>query len=106
MSIPVDLRQYYPGLVTTGVASNGSRSGIAAGKDDDWSDVHARLLAALIAGEYLTSWGDPRVLKLPLPLARLLFRLFDRWWVADNDNIPKVADFVASISHLGRMELA
>jgi amino acid adenylation domain-containing protein len=104
MSIPVDLRQYYPGLITTGVASSSVR--IPVGKDDDWSDVHARLLAALDAGEYLTSWGDPRVLKLPLPLARLLFRLFDRWWVADNDNIPKVADFIASISHLGRMELA
>ena len=104
MSIPVDLRQYYPGLTTTGVASSSVR--IPVGKDDDWSDVHARLLAALDAGEYLTNWGDPRVLKLPLPLARLLFRLLDRWWVADNDAIPKVADFVASISHLGRMELA
>ena len=106
MLIPVDLRQYLPGLATTGIASGSVR--ILAGKDDDWSDVQARLLAALNAGEYLTSWGDPTVLRLPLPLVRFVFGLLDRWWVADNDAIPKskVADFVASMSNLGRMELA
>ena len=58
--------------------------------------------------QYLASRGNPALLKLPLPLMRAVYRWFDRRFVADHEFVAKsgVADFLACVSHVGRVELA
>jgi amino acid adenylation domain-containing protein len=104
--VPVDLRQYLPGLSTTGGASGSVRVPVREG--DDWGDVQASLLATLSERKYLTSRGNPALLKLPLPLLRSVYGWLDRRFVANNEFVAKsgVADFIACVSHLGRVELA
>lgn len=104
--IPVDLRQYLPGLCTTGEASGSVRIPVRA--DEDWSEVQASLLTAMSEREYLASRGSAGLLKLPLPLVRALYRWLDRRFVADSEFIVKsgIIDFIGCVSHLGRIELA
>jgi amino acid adenylation domain-containing protein len=104
--VPVDLRQYLPGLCTTGEASGSVRVAVAA--EDDWSDVQANLLTAMSERQYLASRGSPFLLRLPLPVMRGLYRWLDRRFVADEQFMTKagIVDFIASVSHLGRVEVA
>jgi amino acid adenylation domain-containing protein len=104
--IPVDLRPYLPGFQTTGQSSGSVRLPVRL--HDDWTDVQARLLTAMSEHEYLTSQGNPHLLRWPLPVLKELYQWLDRRFAADNQFVAAsgVADYIACVSHMGRTELA
>ena len=106
VSIPVDLRQYLPGLRST--AGLGGVIGIPVREDDEWSDVNARLLTALGENQCLAHRGDPADLRMPLPFRREMVRWMDNLVRQDHDLIieKKLTPFIARISHLGTVDLA
>ena len=103
--VPVDLRQFLPGLLTTGQASGAVK--ISVRDSDHWDDVQASLLTALSEYEFLASDSNPTLLKLPLATLRYLYRRLDRRFVADSEFMVKSGiDSIACVSHMGRAELA
>jgi hypothetical protein len=104
--VPVDVRQYLPGLRST--AGLGGPVDVHVRTDDDWSDVHASLLAALNEHQFLTRRGDPGIYTLPAPYLREMNRWLDNL-VRRNNNIiieNKLTPYIAAISHLGEVDLA
>jgi amino acid adenylation domain-containing protein len=105
VGMPVDLRQFLPGLRTTaGVTAHVK---IHVRQDDDWSDVDAKLLTGLSKLEFLANRGDPIAGTMPLPLIRELRRWLDNL-ARQNHNVvreKKLAEFVAGVSHLGAVDL-
>lgn len=99
VEVPVDLRPYVPGLRTT--ASIGSKVQLLIGKDEDWNDVHARLLTSLKEGEFLETEGADIALKKKLTVLRRVRCKVDK-------AIRKKAVFhnVGGVSHLGVVDLA
>ena len=76
VDVPVDLRQFLPGLQTTVMASGKVR--ILVQEDDGWDDVQASLLTALREHQYLAHRGNPAVLGVPMPrLRKLRLRIDD-----------------------------
>jgi hypothetical protein len=61
--IPVDMRQFPPGLRTTAGAT--STISLPVEGDEEWTDVHARILAAMNEHRYLAQRADPSALDVP-----------------------------------------
>ena len=106
VGIPVDLRQYLPGLRTTALAS--AMVNVSIGADEDWNDVQASLLTALNEHRYLSDRANPKVLTVPLPRLRALLAMEDDL-VRKNDQIireQKLSSVIGYVSHLGAVSLA
>jgi amino acid adenylation domain-containing protein len=106
ISLAVDLRPYLPGLRTTGLAS--STMDVRVEPGDGWEDVHARLLTALDEDQYLGDRADPRLLKIPMRLLRLLCIRLDKVARKDDAVLTRrnVCRAVATVSHLGSVDVA
>jgi amino acid adenylation domain-containing protein len=104
--IPMDLRQYLPGLRST--AGLSGIVDILVREDDDWSDVNASLLTALSEHQFLAHRGDPTLLNMPAPLMRENTRWIDTLARQNPDFIKdqKLTPYIAAISHLGEVDLA
>jgi amino acid adenylation domain-containing protein len=104
--IPMDLRQYLPGLRST--AGLSGIIDILVREDDDWSDANASLLTALSEHQFLAHRGDPEVLNMPAPLMRETIRWLDTMARQNPDFIKERAltPYVAAVSHLGEVDLA
>jgi hypothetical protein len=104
--VPVDLRQYLPGLRTTGAASGSVKVRIEA--DDDWDNVQASLLTSLSEHQYLASQGTRELLRIPRPLLRGLCRWVDQQAVKNSKFLIRsgILDYSACVSHLGAVDLA
>jgi amino acid adenylation domain-containing protein len=104
--IPMDLRQYLPGLRST--AGLSGIVDILVREDDDWSDVNACLLTALSEHQFLSHRGDPALLNMPAPLMRENTRWIDTLARQNPDFIKeqKLTPYIAAISHLGEVDLA
>jgi amino acid adenylation domain-containing protein len=105
VGMPVDLRQFLPGLRTTaGVTAHVK---IHIREDDDWSDVDAKLLTALSELQFLANRGDPIAGTMPLPFMRELRRWLDNMARQDHDTVrdKKLAEFITGVSHLGAVDL-
>jgi amino acid adenylation domain-containing protein len=106
VGMPVDLRQFLPGLQTTvGVTAHVK---IHVREDDDWSDVDVKLLTALSELQFMANRGDPIAASMPIPFMRELRRWLDNLARHRHDAVRdnKMAEFVAGISHLGAVDLA
>ena len=106
VGIPVDLRQYLPGLRTTALAS--AMVNVSIGADEDWNDVHAHLLTALDEHRYMSDRPDPKVLAIPLPRLRELLTREDDL-IRKNEEIirqQKLSSVIGYVSHLGTVNLA
>ena len=106
VGMPVDLRQFLPGLRTTAGVTAHVKVRISA--DDDSSDVDAKLLTALSKLQFLANRGDPITASMPLPLMRELRRWLDTLARQNHDAVreKKLAEFTTSVSHLGAVDLA
>jgi amino acid adenylation domain-containing protein len=106
IGIPVDLRQYMPDLRTT--ASVTGHVNIHVERDDDWTDVDAKLLTALSEHQFLSNRSDPMVLSMPIPLLRELRRWMDNLGKLDQETVreKKLSEVLAGVSHLGAVDLA
>jgi amino acid adenylation domain-containing protein len=108
LAVSVDMRPYFPGtpLRTTTNASAVIQFRVRG--DEDWTDVHTRLLTGLRTFQFLNDRGNPKVLMVPLPL----FRARRTWWdnqIRKNDDIVRdqqLFGLMAGVSHLGTAELA
>lgn len=105
VTIPVDLRQYLPGLRTTGTASG--LVGVLVEEDDGWNDVHASLLKALSEHQYLSHPGKQALLRVPLPVLRAFYRRLDDKARKNTDFVRnrKICTTTAYVSHLGAVDL-
>jgi amino acid adenylation domain-containing protein len=106
ISIPVDMRQFMPGLQTTGGAS--STINFHVQEDEDWTDVHARLLTAMNEHRYLAYRDDPRGLEIPLSVMTPMARWGDDQ-IRKNDGLlgeKGWCDCMATVSHVGAVDLA
>jgi amino acid adenylation domain-containing protein len=106
VGIPVDLRQYLPGLRTT--ASVGGLIDIYVRADDDWSDVDASMLTALSERRFLANQDNSSVLTMPTRLMLELNRWTDNLARQDHNVIRErnLAAYVAGVAHLGAVDLA
>lgn len=103
--VPVDLRQYLPGLRST-AALSGSVDVIVR-EDDDWSDVNASLLTVLNEHQFLAFRGDPGTLSMPTPFLRELTRWLDNL-ARQNPRViidRKITPYLANVSHVGEVDL-
>lgn len=105
VSISVDLRPYLPGLRTTGVAS--STMNVRVQAEDDWPDVHARLLAALDENEFLGDRANPRMLKIKLRRLREVLTRADTVARRDDTFLVRrnLCRAMATVSHVGSVDL-
>jgi amino acid adenylation domain-containing protein len=108
INIPVDMRQYMPGLRTTAGMSSGIN--MAVHEDEDWTDLHARLLTSMSEHEYLSFRFDAAVPMMGVPLSVLtgMHRWTDDQARKNNDFVSErgLAGFTATVSHLGPVDLA
>jgi amino acid adenylation domain-containing protein len=106
VEIPVDLRQFLPGLRTT-AAVTGAIS-LLVRESDDWSDVDASLLTALRERRFLAHQDDPTTLAMPLAFMREMCRWGDNTARQNHDHIRanKLATHMTGVSHLGPVDLA
>jgi amino acid adenylation domain-containing protein len=104
VEIPVDLRQYLPGLLTTAAVTG--KVDLHIREDDDWSDVNASLLTALSEHQFLAYRGDPTSLNMPQPFLREVLRWQDNLARKDHDLIKETAGHMAGVSHVGAVDLA
>ena len=106
IGMPVDMRQFLPGLRTTAGVTGHVK--IHVREDDEWTDVDAKLLTALSELEFLANRGDTVARSMPLSLIRELVRWLDTMARRDHDVVRerKLAEFVAGVSNLGGVDLA
>lgn len=97
--VPVDLRQYLPGVRTTVLAAAEVEFRVSA--DEDWTDVDASLLTALNEHQFLVGPSSSRWLKQRLSVLRMV-----RNGVDDKIRKAGACDLTASVSHLGTVDLA
>jgi amino acid adenylation domain-containing protein len=106
--IPIDLRQYLPGLRTVGSATGELR--IQVNEDDDWTDVDVSMLKAMSEYQFMAEAGptDLAPLTMPLPLIGSLARWLDGLAIKHNEVIGAkgLCDNIASVSNLGAVDLA
>jgi hypothetical protein len=105
IEVPVDMRQFLPGLVTTAWASSYVK--IEAHGDEDWTDIHAHLLTAMDEHQYLANRTDPSAMEMPPPLMRTMARWGDDM-ARKNDNVVMESgwsDCMACIVHFGAVDL-
>jgi amino acid adenylation domain-containing protein len=105
IEIPVDMRQLLPGLRTTGGAS--SHITVQVHGDEDWTDVHAHLLAAMSEHRYLAYRNDPCTLDLPVSVMTVMARWGDDLARKNDDVIAERGwrNCMATVSHLGAVDL-
>jgi amino acid adenylation domain-containing protein len=106
VEIPVDLRQFMPGLRTTASATGGVA--IAVQPDDDWTDVEASLFTALREHRFLVPPGNPSTMLMPLPFLREMHRLNDNHAKKDPEVMRqrRLCEHCTGVSHLGTIKLA
>ena len=97
--VPVDLRRHDPGIRSTAWLSQALVLDVGPG--DGWEEVHRRTLTALAQGDELALRTDPKMLRTPLPLLRLLSSAVDRSAVGKN-----LYSGLAFVTHLGTFDLA
>jgi amino acid adenylation domain-containing protein len=105
VDVPVDLRQFLPGLRTTAMVSGKVRLLVRPG--DDWNDVQASLLTALREHQYLANRGDEGPMQLTMPRLRALRRQLDAK-IRENEDVIRARRTVlpiCSVSHLGAVDL-
>jgi AMP-binding enzyme len=104
--IPVDMRQFLPGLRTIARASSMIKIEIQA--SDDWTDVHARILTAINEHRYLASRTDPADMDVPLEFKSAMRRMIDDKIRKDDHIITerRVLDCASTVSHFGAVDLA
>ncbi len=68
--VPVDLRRHEPDLRSTAMLAHSLQVDVAAG--EDWQQVHQRLLGSLAGREELALPLAPWLLRMPLPVLRML----------------------------------
>jgi amino acid adenylation domain-containing protein len=104
--IPVDMREYLPGLRTTAMVSG--MIDIQVGADDDWTDVDTRMLTALSDHAFLAHRTDPTVLTMTPGFIREINRWLDNLARGNSAIIAakQLARHVAGVSHLGAVDLA
>jgi hypothetical protein len=104
--IPVDLRRYLPGLRST--AGLGGIIDILIREGDDWNDVDASLLTALNEHQFLAHRSDSVGPSMPQPFLREMARWVDNLARQNQDVIKErtLTPFIASVSHLGTVNLA
>ena len=105
VGMPVDLRQFLPGLRTTAGVTGHVK--IHVGQDDDWTDVDAKLLTGLGELQFLANRGDPAVLTMSVPFMREMRRWLDNMARQHHGTVreKRLAEFVAGVSHLGAVDL-
>lgn len=105
VGMPVDMREFLPGLRTTAGVTGHVR--IHVRRDDDWSDVDAKLLTGLGELQFLAHRGDPAALTMSVPFMREMRRWLDNLARQHHDTVreKKLAEFVAGVSHLGAVDL-
>ena len=99
VEVPVDLRPYLPGLRTT--SSIGGGVMVLISNDDNWNDVHARLLTSLNEHQFLEGATSPKFIKHATPLMRAVRGQVDR-----KLRKKAVSYHLAGVSHLGSVDLA
>ena len=104
IDVPVDLRQFLPGLKSTAMLSGQVRVLIRA--DEDFNDVHASLLTALGTHQYLAIRGMPGARRVPIPVLRAILRSGDNKIRKNGDLVQRRRFPLASVSHLGAVDLA
>ena len=106
VAIPIELRGYLPDVRST--AGLGGLISIFVREADDWSDVDANLLTALDEHQFLALRGDATWPSTPQPVMRGMAQWMDNLARQNQDVIKekKLAPFIASVSHLGTVELA
>ena len=108
LAVSVDMRPYFPGPLLRTTANASAVVQFRVRGDEDWTDVHTRLLTGLRTFQFLSDRGNPRVLMVPLPLFRARRTRWDNQ-IKKNDDIVrdrKLFGLMAGISHLGATELA
>ena len=105
VGMPVDLRQFLPGLRTTAGVTGHVK--IHVGQHDDWTDVDAKLLTGLGELQFLANRGDPAVLTMSVPFMREMRRWLDNMARQHHGTVreKRLAEFVAGVSHLGAVDL-
>jgi len=95
--VPVAMRQDLPDVRTTVTATGLVKFPIGA--DEDWNDVNASLLTALNEHQYLVGQGAGKQTKLPV--LRAIRAVVDK-------GVRKTGrcDIIATVSHLGTVDLA
>ena len=106
IAVPVDLRQFLPGLRSTATATG--MVFVQVRSEDDWNDVQASLLSAMSEHQHLSGRCDPAVLQVPLAELRARHTRLDTAVRADNEllNEKKLCQAIASVSHVGGIDLA
>ena len=98
-SVPVNLRRYAPLARSTASLSHSLPLDVPAGQP--WEATHQELLTLLAEQREAKARLDPAVLKIPVPLLRLLNGALD----AKAAKTDRYASH-ASLAHLGRVEVA
>jgi amino acid adenylation domain-containing protein len=106
MSMPVDMREFLPGLRTTAAVT--AHVQIHVGPRDEWSDVDTKLLTALSEMQFLANRGDSVALSMPIPLIRELIQWTDNLAREHTEVVreKKLAEYVVGVSHIGAVNLA
>ena len=105
VGMPVDMREFLPGLRTTAGVTGHVK--IHVRRDDDWNDVDAKLLTGLGELQFLAHRGDPTALTMPVPFMREMRRWLDNLARQNHNAVreKKLAEFVVGVSHLGAVDL-
>ena len=106
VAIPVDLRQFLPGVQNTGGLTGMIKFDISA--EDDWTDVDAQMLIKLRELRFLGAVMDTVLLTMPMTLVKYT----QHWWEnqarLDTDfiRVLKIEQTQIGVSHLGAVDLA
>ncbi|GGO97794.1 non-ribosomal peptide synthetase [Wenjunlia tyrosinilytica] len=96
--VPVDLRRHAPDIRSTAWLSQALVLDVRGG--DSWEEVHRRMLTALAGRQELALRTEPRSLRMPSPLLRLLCA------AVDGEAVRKDRySALAFITHLGDFDL-
>ena len=98
-TIPVDLRRHAPKTRSTANMVQAVTLEVAAG--EDWQDVQGQLLRLLMSGREVASRIDPGIVAIPLPMLRQMYQDADA-----KEAKAGVSSVTASLSHLGRVDVA
>ncbi|GAA2638061.1 hypothetical protein GCM10010399_84190 [Dactylosporangium fulvum] len=98
-SVPVNLRRYAPETRSTASLSHSLPFDVPVGQD--WEQTHQRLLTLLAEQRDAQARLDPAVLKVPIPLLRLMNGALESKATKSNRYASH-----ASLAHLGRVDVA
>ncbi|GHE14304.1 non-ribosomal peptide synthetase [Streptomyces alanosinicus] len=97
--VPVDLRRHDPDIRSTAWLSQALILDVDSG--EEWEHVHRTLLAALAEGKEIALRTDPSMMRMPLPLIRLISKAVART-AARSDRYCALG----FLTHLGTFDLA